>query len=95
MCSGDTTSFQGMDPEGPLPPFVCDDDDLSAAVDAQDFHEQKMAALRAHATQITVLDDDGEPPAYTLSNDLAQPVLDAESFVLLRGPASPGDALFP
>jgi N-acetyl-1-D-myo-inositol-2-amino-2-deoxy-alpha-D-glucopyranoside deacetylase len=55
----------------------------------------KLAALRAHATQITVLDDGREPPAYTLSNALAQPVLGAESFVLLRGPKSPADSLFP
>ena len=55
----------------------------------------KIDALRAHATQITVLDDGHEPPAYTLSNDLAQPVLAAESFVLLRGPKTPADDLFP
>ncbi|WP_341770768.1 N-acetyl-1-D-myo-inositol-2-amino-2-deoxy-alpha-D-glucopyranoside deacetylase [Actinomycetospora succinea] len=55
----------------------------------------KLAALRAHATQITVHDDGSEPPAYALSNDLAQPVLPAECFVHLRGPASAPDDLFP
>ncbi|MEJ2864914.1 N-acetyl-1-D-myo-inositol-2-amino-2-deoxy-alpha-D-glucopyranoside deacetylase [Actinomycetospora flava] len=55
----------------------------------------KLAALRAHATQITVFDDGSEPPAYALSNDLAQPVLPAECFVHLRGPASAPDDLFP
>ena len=55
----------------------------------------KMAALRAHATQISVLDDGREPPAFALSNALAQPVLREECFTLLRGPGgAPGD-LFP
>src|SRR4029079_9411748 len=49
--SGDTTSFEGMDPDGPLPHFVTADEDLSAAVDATDHVEQKLAAMRAHATQ--------------------------------------------
>jgi N-acetyl-1-D-myo-inositol-2-amino-2-deoxy-alpha-D-glucopyranoside deacetylase len=48
---------------------------------------RKLAALRAHATQVRVFDDGREPPAFALSNDLAQPVLPAEHFVLLRGPA--------
>jgi len=55
----------------------------------------KLAALRAHATQIAVHDDGREPPAYALSNDLAQPVLPTECFVHLRGPAGGLDALLP
>src|SRR6478609_11604900 len=51
--AGDTTSFEGMDPDGPLPFFAVKDDDLTAAIDAQEHIDQKMAALRAHATQIT------------------------------------------
>src|SRR6478609_5451881 len=51
--AGDATSFEGMDPDGPLPPFAVKDDDLTAAIDAQEHIDQKMAALRAHATQIT------------------------------------------
>lgn len=54
----------------------------------------KLAALRAHATQIDVRDDDAEPPVYALSNGLAQPVLGEECFVHQRGPASPADGLF-
>ncbi|GAA4819076.1 N-acetyl-1-D-myo-inositol-2-amino-2-deoxy-alpha-D -glucopyranoside deacetylase [Actinomycetospora corticicola] len=47
---------------------------------------RKLAALRAHATQITVHDDGSEPPVFALSNELAQPVIGSEGFVLLRGP---------
>src|SRR3954469_3101359 len=35
--SGDTTSFEGMDPDGPLPPFVTADENLSAEVDGSEF----------------------------------------------------------
>jgi N-acetyl-1-D-myo-inositol-2-amino-2-deoxy-alpha-D-glucopyranoside deacetylase len=50
--SGDTETLEGMDPDGPLPPFVTPDKLLSATVDASAYVEHKMAALRAHATQI-------------------------------------------
>jgi N-acetyl-1-D-myo-inositol-2-amino-2-deoxy-alpha-D-glucopyranoside deacetylase len=55
----------------------------------------KLAALRAHATQIGVYDDGAEPPVFALSNGLAQPVLPAEGFVHLRGPEGGPDDLFP
>lgn len=55
----------------------------------------KLAALRAHVTQIGVVDDGHEPPAFALSNGLAQPVLRAECFVHLRGPVSGPEDLFP
>jgi N-acetyl-1-D-myo-inositol-2-amino-2-deoxy-alpha-D-glucopyranoside deacetylase len=51
--AGDTTTFEGMDPEGQLPPFVTSDENLSAVVDGTAYVEKKMAALAAHATQIT------------------------------------------
>jgi N-acetyl-1-D-myo-inositol-2-amino-2-deoxy-alpha-D-glucopyranoside deacetylase len=81
----------------PVPPV----DDLPTVPDATvtvrvalgPARTRKLAALRAHATQIRVFDDGDEPPAFALSNDLAQPVLPAESFVLLRGPADAADAL--
>jgi N-acetyl-1-D-myo-inositol-2-amino-2-deoxy-alpha-D-glucopyranoside deacetylase len=47
---------------------------------------RKLAALRAHATQISVVDDGSDPPAFALSNGLVQPVTGSEGFVLLRGP---------
>lgn len=50
--AGDTTTFEGMDPDN-LPPFVTEDENLAALVDAKEFYGKKMAALKAHATQIT------------------------------------------
>jgi N-acetyl-1-D-myo-inositol-2-amino-2-deoxy-alpha-D-glucopyranoside deacetylase len=64
--SGDTTTFEGMDPDGPLGPWVTADDQLSAAVDGSAYLEQKMDALRRYPTQITL---DG--PFFALSHDEA------------------------
>ncbi|MCD4525583.1 N-acetyl-1-D-myo-inositol-2-amino-2-deoxy-alpha-D-glucopyranoside deacetylase [Nocardioides sp. cx-173] len=78
--SGDTTTFEGMDPDGPLPPFVTSDENLAAAVDAQDYHEQKMRALAAHKTQITT---DG--PFFALSNNVGSPAWGIEYFRIAKG----------
>lgn len=82
--SGDTTSFEGMDPDGPLPPFVTPDHLLDAVVDGADFVDAKMAAMRAHATQITV---DG--PFFALSNNVGNEVWATEYFRLAKGVRGP------
>ena len=66
--AGDTTSFEGMDPEGDMPPFMVPDELLSAVVDADDFADAKIRAMKAHATQISV---DG--PFFALSNNIGEP----------------------
>jgi N-acetyl-1-D-myo-inositol-2-amino-2-deoxy-alpha-D-glucopyranoside deacetylase len=78
--AGDTTSFEGMDPDGPLPRFAVGDEHLSAAVDAQDFVEKKMDALRAYPTQITT---DG--PFFALSNNVGSAAWGIEYFVIAKG----------
>ncbi|WP_193608874.1 N-acetyl-1-D-myo-inositol-2-amino-2-deoxy-alpha-D-glucopyranoside deacetylase [Nocardioides lijunqiniae] len=78
--AGDTTTFEGMDPDGKLPPFVTSDENLAAAVDAQDFHEQKMRALGAHKTQITT---DG--PFFALSNNVGSTAWGIEYYRLAKG----------
>ncbi len=82
--AGDTTSFEGMDPEGPLPPFVVPDDDLTATVDATAHVEQKMEALRAHATQVST---DG--PFFALSNNVGDTAWGIESYRLAAGTPGP------
>ena len=81
--AGDTTMFEGMDPEN-LPAFAIEDDDLTAAIDGSQFVEQKMAALRAHATQIAV---DG--PFFALSNNVGNEVWGTEYFRLAKGTPGP------
>jgi N-acetyl-1-D-myo-inositol-2-amino-2-deoxy-alpha-D-glucopyranoside deacetylase len=81
--AGDTTTFEGMDPEN-LPAFAIEDDDLTAAIDGSQFVDQKMAALRAHATQIAV---DG--PFFALSNNVGNEVWGTEFFRLAKGTPGP------
>lgn len=61
------------------------DDRVTTVVDTTDAAAAKRAALRAHATQIAVWD--GPPVCWALSNNLVQPDLAAEYFVLAHGPA--------
>jgi N-acetyl-1-D-myo-inositol-2-amino-2-deoxy-alpha-D-glucopyranoside deacetylase len=78
--SGDATSFEGMDPDGPLPHFVTPDKDLAASVDAQDHVEKKMDALRAYPTQITT---DG--PFFALSNNVGSTAWGIEFYRIAKG----------
>jgi N-acetyl-1-D-myo-inositol-2-amino-2-deoxy-alpha-D-glucopyranoside deacetylase len=82
--AGDTTSFEGMDPDGYLPPFFLPDADITTEVDAADYTEQKMTALAAHATQIAT---DG--PFFALSNNEGQLVWGREMFRLVKGTRGP------
>jgi len=85
--AGDLTTFEGMDPEGPLPAFMVSDDLLSAVVEADDFAEAKIRAMRAHATQIAV---DG--PFFALSDNLGNRVWGTEFFRLAKGRKGPTNA---
>jgi N-acetyl-1-D-myo-inositol-2-amino-2-deoxy-alpha-D-glucopyranoside deacetylase len=73
-----------MDPDGPLPPFITPDENLAAEVDAQEHVEQKMAALAAHATQITT---DG--PFFALSNNVGSAAWGVEFFRIAKGQRGP------
>jgi N-acetyl-1-D-myo-inositol-2-amino-2-deoxy-alpha-D-glucopyranoside deacetylase len=82
--AGDTNAFEGMDPEGPLPPFIVPDEMLSAVVVAEDFADAKIRAMKAHATQIEV---DG--PFFALSNNLGNKVWGSEFYRLAKGEQGP------
>ncbi|MGZ4615588.1 MAG: N-acetyl-1-D-myo-inositol-2-amino-2-deoxy-alpha-D-glucopyranoside deacetylase, partial [Actinomycetes bacterium] len=77
--AGDATSFEGMDPEGDIP-VATPDELVTTAVDATDFVDAKLAAMRAHATQIAL---DG--PFFALSNNLGNEVWGVEHYRLVRG----------
>jgi N-acetyl-1-D-myo-inositol-2-amino-2-deoxy-alpha-D-glucopyranoside deacetylase len=51
--SGDTTTFEGMEPDGPLPHFITPDENLAAVVDGGPYVDRKMEALKAHRSQIS------------------------------------------
>ncbi len=84
--AGDTTTFEGLDPEGPLPPFVVADELLTARVDGLDYVDAKMAAMRAHATQIQV---DG--PFFALADNAGREVWAVEHYRQVKGPRGPVD----
>ena len=61
---------------------------ITTSIDIRGVLDAKREALRAHATQVTVAPSGNE---YALSNDIAQPILLDEQYVLVRG-ESGGDA---
>jgi N-acetyl-1-D-myo-inositol-2-amino-2-deoxy-alpha-D-glucopyranoside deacetylase len=82
--AGDTTTFEAMDPEGPMPSFVTPDAFVTTDIDGGEYVEAKLDAMRAHATQITV---DG--PFFALSNNLGNQVWSVESYRLVQGEPVP------
>ena len=73
-------SFRVAD-DGELP--VTADTKITTRVDIGGYRPAKAAALRAHATQVTVVSES----CFALSNNIAQPVPAHEYFVLATGPA--------
>ena len=70
-------------------PFGYADDRIGAVVDGTDALPAKVAAMRAHATQVSVAAD-GQ--AFALSNNIALPVLGEEHYVLVAGSAGARDS---
>ena len=64
-------------------PFCKDDSFVSTLIDGNEYVEAKMAAMRAHATQISV---DG--PFFALSNNLGLQVWGHEYYTLIKGQKS-------
>ncbi|GAA1548190.1 N-acetyl-1-D-myo-inositol-2-amino-2-deoxy-alpha-D-glucopyranoside deacetylase [Kribbella lupini] len=83
--AGDTTTFEGMDPEGPMPPMITPDRLIDCIVSADGYLDRKMNAMKAHATQITV---DG--PFFALSNNNGSEIWGDEAYRLVKGTAAPG-----
>jgi N-acetyl-1-D-myo-inositol-2-amino-2-deoxy-alpha-D-glucopyranoside deacetylase len=50
--AGDNETFQGFDPDGPMSVMLSDDADIAVEIDGRPWVAQKIAAMRAHATQI-------------------------------------------
>ena len=67
--------------EAPWPSVVVPDDAVTHRVDAQAHRPAKAAALRAHATQVVVADDE---EAYALSNGVWHELTGTEWFTTLR-----------
>jgi N-acetyl-1-D-myo-inositol-2-amino-2-deoxy-alpha-D-glucopyranoside deacetylase len=68
-------------------PFGTDDDKVTTRIDARDYLDAKLAAMRAHATQIAV-----DSPFFALSDMVGQRALGTEYYTLLAGPRRFDDA---
>jgi len=66
-------------------PFGTDDEKVTTAIDARIYLDAKLAAMHAHATQISV-----DSPFFALSNNIAQRALGVEYYTLVAGPTEPG-----
>ena len=81
--AGEESPFDGLDPDGPLPMFVADED-VTTEVDASAYGERKLEALAKHATQIKT---DG--PFFALSNNQGAPAMGVEEYRLVKGTLGP------
>jgi len=63
-----------------------DDGDVTTAIDVRGVIDAKARALSAHATQVTVAPSGAE---FALSNNVVQPILTVEHFVLAAGALGP------
>ena len=82
---GIESPFEGWELDNP-PRFMVPDEDIAAEVDGCEFSDAKVAAMRAHATQIAV---DG--PFFALSNQLGNQVWGHEAYRLVKGRQGPVD----
>jgi N-acetyl-1-D-myo-inositol-2-amino-2-deoxy-alpha-D-glucopyranoside deacetylase len=79
---------RGWSPDGPLPPMVVPDEQVTTMIDAQEFVGRKRAALEAHATQVAL---DGD--VVLVGDGARQPLVGVEFYRLVAGaPAGPRDA---
>jgi N-acetyl-1-D-myo-inositol-2-amino-2-deoxy-alpha-D-glucopyranoside deacetylase len=76
------SDFMGVDNAEDLP-FCKDDSFVTAHIDGNEYVDQKMDAMRAHATQIAV---DG--PFFALSNNLGLQIWGNEYYTLVKGEKS-------
>ena len=72
------------EPNGPVRFFATaapEAPDVTAEIDASGYLDAKTAAMRAHATQISVA-----PPFFALSNGISLPLTGVECYTLVSGP---------
>ena len=79
--SGGGSDFTRVESVDELP-FGTDDEKVTTEIDARDYLDAKLAAMRAHATQIAV-----DSPFFALSDKVGQRALGTEYYTLLAGPA--------
>jgi len=87
LAAAEGESYQGPAPAGRLPSMVVPDDQVTTAIDAIAFTADKVAALRAHETQVSVTT---AGTFYSLSNGVRSPIIGLEFYRLVRGDPAGG-----
>ncbi|MEJ7794970.1 MAG: N-acetyl-1-D-myo-inositol-2-amino-2-deoxy-alpha-D-glucopyranoside deacetylase [Nocardioides sp.] len=82
--AGDTETFEGMEPDGDLPPFVTPDELISARVDGSAYVDRKMTALAEHRTQV-----DADGPFFS-GAESGHAFWGEEFYRIVRGTPAPG-----
>jgi N-acetyl-1-D-myo-inositol-2-amino-2-deoxy-alpha-D-glucopyranoside deacetylase len=82
--SGGGTNFTEVESVDDLP-FGVSDEAVTTEIDATAYLDQKLAAMRAHATQIAV-----DSPFFAFSDNVGQRAFGREYYTLLAGPRGPG-----
>ncbi len=92
LAAGIEAMAENPDPSGFLAvesvddlPFGVPDDQVTTEIDAVGYLDAKLAAMRAHASQIAVDD-----PFFALSDRVGQRALGVEYYLLLAGARGPG-----
>lgn len=80
MATSGSNPFPAQDSPTHLPSMVVPDGQVTTCIDGDSYLDRKAAAMRAHATQITV---DG--PFFALSNGMGHPLTGAEYYRLVTG----------
>ena len=80
--------FAGMEQVDDLP-FGTPDEEIAARIDGTDRHEQKVAAMRAHATQIPE-----NSWLYSIAGNFGSEFMGVEFFTLANGERGRGDGPF-
>jgi len=84
--AGDTETFRGMDPDADLGWFTTPDELISCVVDGGAYTEPKVAAMKAHRTQI---EEDG--PFFAMSDSIGTAFWGSEAYRLAKGTSGPVD----
>ena len=82
------SEFLAVDSEEELP-FGVPDEQVTTEIDARDYLDAKLEAMRAHASQIAV-----DSPFFALSNRVGQRAFGVEYYTLLAGQRGPGSGPF-
>ena len=83
--AGPASRFEAVTSVDDLP-FGVTDDEVTTSIDALAYLDAKLAAMRAHRSQIAV-----DSEFFALSDGVGRPALGIEHYTLLAGPRGPGN----